>query len=58
MREDFFNDLVLGDEGDEAELASALTLQGVGLVEAADDLGPTFPESGAPGWRELGLRFG
>jgi len=58
MVQNLSNDLVLGDEGDDAELASALTLQRVGLIYTADKLCPAFPQSGAPGWRELGFFFG
>ena len=54
----FANDFVLGNERYHVERASALTLQRVDLIDAFDELRPTFSESGALFWRELGLGLG
>jgi len=47
MTQDFSNDLLLGDEGDDAEGASTLTFQRVGLIDPLDELRPAFSEGGA-----------
>ena len=46
MTQDFSNDLLLGDEGDDAEGASTLTFQRVGLIDPLDELRPAFSEGG------------
>ncbi len=53
MSQDFPNDLLLGDEGDDAEGASTLTFQRVGLIYPLDELRPPFSEGGAFFWRQL-----
>ena len=58
MTQDFSNDLLLGDEGDDAEGASTLTFQRVGLIDPLDELRPAFSESGAFFWRQLGFVLG
>ncbi len=53
MSQDFPNHLLLGDEGDDAEGASTLTFQRVGLIDPLDELRPAFSEGGAFFWRQL-----
>ncbi len=53
MTQDFPNDPLLGDEGDDAEGASTLTFQRVGLIDPLDELRPAFSEGGAVFWRQL-----
>ena len=55
MTQDFSNDLLLGDEGDDAEGASTLTFQRVGLIDPLDELRPGFSEGGAFFWRQLSV---
>ena len=47
MSQDSPNHLLLGDEGDDAIGASAVALEGIGLMNALDKLCPSFPERGA-----------
>jgi hypothetical protein len=58
MVENFLNDFVLCDEGDHAEVAPAITFQGVDLIDLPNELSPTFSESGSLFWRELGFVLG
>ena len=58
MVENFSNDFVLGDEGDHAVGAAAVTFQRVGLIDPPNELRPAFSESGTLFWREPGLVFG
>ena len=43
MTQDFSYDLLLGEEGDDAEGASTLTFQRVGLIDPLDELRPVKP---------------
>ncbi len=47
MTQDFPYGLLLGDEGDDAEGASTLTFQRVGLIDPLDELRLAFSEGGA-----------
>ena len=47
--------LGLGDEGNDAKLASAGTEEWVGLVNPPDQIGPTLSEGGTMFGSELGL---
>ena len=58
MSQDSPNHLLLGDEGDDAIGASAVALEGIGLMNALDKLCPSFPERGALFWGQLRLGFG
>ena len=58
MSQDSPNHLLLGDEGDDAIGASAVALEGIGLMNALDELCPSFPERGALFGGQLRLRFG
>ena len=58
MSQDFPNHLLLGDEGDDAIGASAVAPERVGLMNALDELGPTFSERGTLFGGQLRLRVG
>ena len=58
MIENFSNDFMLSDEGDDAKFAPTVTLQRIGLIDPLDELRPTFSESGALFRRELGFVLG
>ena len=42
----FLNDFLFGDEGDDAQVATAGTDEGVSFVNPPDQIGPTFSEGG------------
>ncbi len=46
MIENPSDDLLLGDEGNNAKLAPTVTEEWVGLVNPPDQISPTFSESG------------
>ncbi len=46
MSQDFPNRLLLGNEGEDAIGASAVALERIGLMDALDELCPSFPERG------------
>ena len=50
MSQDFSNNLLLGDEGDDAIGTPAVALERIGLMNALDELSPSFPERGALFW--------
>ncbi len=50
MSQDFSNNLVLGDEGDDAIGTSTVAARRIGLMNALDELSPSFPERGALFW--------
>jgi hypothetical protein len=50
MSQDFSNNLLLGDEGDYAIGASTVAAERIGLMNALDELSPSFPERGALFW--------
>ncbi len=50
LDENVANEFALGNEGNPMERASALTLQRIDLIDAFDELRPTFSESGALFW--------
>ena len=58
MSQDFPNHLLLGDEGDDAIGASAVALKRIGLMNALDELCPSFPERGTLFGGQLRLRLG
>ncbi len=58
MSQDFPNHLLLGDEGDDAIGASAVALKRIGLMNALDELCPTFSERGTLFGGQLRLRVG
>ena len=47
MSQDFSNNLLLGDEGDDAIGTSTVAAKRIGLMNALDELSPSFPERGA-----------
>ena len=47
MQQDLSNDFVVGNERDHAELAAALTLQGVGKIDPSNEARPASSQSGA-----------
>ena len=49
---------MLGNKRDDAEFASKLTFQRIGLIDPPNELSPTFSERGAPFLRELGFVLG
>ena len=56
VTQDLSSDLGFGDEGDDAELASAVrTNKRVGQVDAPDQMSPSFSQCGPFLWREGGL---
>ena len=55
MIENFSNDFVLGDEGNDTEGAAAVTFQGIGLIHPPNELSPTFSQCGALFRREVGF---
>ena len=57
MIENFPNDFGLGEEGNDAKLASAGTEQWVGLVNPPDQIGPALSEGGTMFGSHLGLGF-
>ena len=44
------DDVVLGDERNDAKLAAAVAAKRIGLMNALDELSPSFPERGALFW--------
>ncbi len=58
MSQDFPNHLLLRDEGDDAIGASAVAAERVGLMNALDELCPSFPERGTLFGGQLRLRVG
>ena len=58
MSQDFPNHLLLGDEGDDAIGAAAVALERIGLMNALDELCPSFPERGALFGGQFRLRLG
>ena len=58
MSQDFPNHLLLGDEGDDAIGASAVAPEGIDLMNALDELGPTVSERGTLFGGPLRLRVG
>ncbi len=50
MSQDFSNNLLLGDEGDDAIGTSTVAAKRIGLMNALDELSPSFPERGALFW--------
>ena len=55
MIENPSDDLLLGDEGNDAKLASAVTEEWVGLVNPPDQISPTFSECGTMFGSQFGL---
>ena len=55
MVEDLADDLGLGDEGNDAKLATAGTEEWVGLVNPPDQISPTFSACGTMFGIEFGL---
>ncbi len=58
MVENFKNDFVLDNKADHAQGPSTLTFQRIDLIDSFDEPRPTFSESGALFWRELGFGLG
>ena len=58
MVENFSNDFVVGNKSDHTQGPTALTFQRVNLIDPFDEPRPTFSESGALFWRELGFGLG
>ncbi len=55
MIENPSDDLLLGDEGNNAKLAPTVTEEWVGLVNPPDQISPTFSESGTMFGSQFGL---
>ena len=56
VAQDFSNDFGFGDEGNDAELTSAVwTNERVGKVDASNQMSPSFSQWGALLWREGGV---
>ena len=55
MVENFANDFVLGNEGNDAQGTPTITYQRIDLIDPFDELGPTFSKGGTFFWRELGF---
>ena len=59
MSQEFFDDSGFGDEGNDAELTSAVGAdQRVGEVDPPDELSPSLAKSGTLFWREVGFVLG
>ena len=58
MTQDFPNHLLLGDEGDDAVGVPTVALERIGLMNALDELGPSFSERGTLFGGQLRLRVG
>ena len=55
MVENFANDFVLSNEGNDAHGTATITYQRVDLIDPFDELCPTFSKGGTLFWRELGF---